>query len=103
MAMKDLLLIKKIKPLVDSDRVFPYTFVLDSNFSKQKAMEIFSSLKAKGIIENDEFMIKDGAFTVNIASKYTKIVIKEILDRNLDIYGIYIPYGDYLEKGEINE
>lgn len=103
MAMKDLLLIKKIKPLGDSDKVFPYTFVLDKNFSKQKAMDIFSSLKAKGIIDNDEFMIKDGAFTVNIISKYTTKVIKEILDKNLDIYGIYIPYEEYLEKGEINE
>lgn len=101
--MKDLLLIKKIKPLVDSDKVFPYTFQLDRNFTKQKAMEIFSSLKSRGIIENDEFMIKDGAFTVNILSKYATTVIKEMLDKDLDIYGIYIPYDDYLEKGEINE
>ena len=103
MTMKDLLLIKKIKPLGDYDKVFPYTFVLDSNFTKQKAMDIFSILKSKGIIENDEFMIKDGAFTVNILSKNTTRVIKEILDKNLDIYGIYIPYEDYLEKGEIHE
>lgn len=101
--MKDLLLIKKLNPLIDSTKVFPITFQLDGKFTKKKAMEIFCGLKSKGIIAGDEFMIKDKSFTVNINSVNTTQVIKEILARNLDIYGVYIPYGEMLEKGEINE
>ena len=48
-------------------------------------------------------MIKDKSFTVKISSENTTQVIKEILARNLNIYGVYIPYGEMLEKGEINE
>ena len=66
-------------------------------------MEIFCALKSKGIVTEDEFMIKDKTFTVKINSKNTTQVIKEILARNLEIYGVYIPYGEMLEKGEINE
>lgn len=66
-------------------------------------MEIFCGLKSKGIIAEDEFMIKDKSFTVKINSENTIQVIEEILARNLDIYGIYVPYGEMLEKGEINE
>ena len=66
-------------------------------------MEIFCALKSKGIVIEDEFMIKDKTFTVKINSKNTTQVIKEILARNLEIYGVYIPYGEMLEKGEINE
>ena len=54
------------------------------------------------IIE-DEFLLKDKSFTVKISSENTTQVIKEILARNLDIYGLYIPYSEMLEKGEINE
>ena len=103
MTMKDLLLIKKINPLIDSAKVFPFTFQLDEKFTKKEAMEIFCGLKSKGIIAEDEFMIKDKSFTVKINSGNTTQVMKEILARNLDIYGVYIPYGDLLEKGEINE
>ncbi|WP_311482427.1 hypothetical protein [uncultured Anaerococcus sp.] len=101
--MKDLLLIKKINPLEEITKVFPFTFQLDEKFTKKEAMEIFCGLKSKGIIAEDEFLIKDKTFTVIINSKDTTQVIKEILARNLDIYGVYIPYGDLLEKGEINE
>lgn len=101
--MKDLLLIKKINPLKENTEVFPFTFQLDDKFTKKEAMEIFCGLKSKGIITEDEFMIKDKTFTVKINSKNTTQVIKEILARNLEIYGVYIPYGEMLEKGEINE
>ena len=101
--MKDLLLIKKINPLIENTEVFPFTFQLDDRFTKKEAMEIFCGLKSKGIITEDEFMIKDKTFTVKINSQNTTQVIKEILARNLDIYGVYIPYGEMLEKGEINE
>ena len=101
--MKDLLLIKKISPPLIEDKVFPFTFQLDDKFTKEKAMEIFCGLKSKGIIIEDEFLIKDKSFTVKICSENTTKVIKEILANNLDIYGIYIAYGKLLEKGEINE
>lgn len=101
--MKDLLLIKKINPLKENTEVFPFTFQLDDKFTKKEAMEIFCGLKSKGIITEDEFMIKDKTFTVKINSQNTTQVIKEILARNLEIYGVYIPYGEMLEKGEINE
>lgn len=101
--MKDLLLIKKINPLEENAEVFPFSFQLDEKLTKKEAMEIFCALKSKGIITEDEFMIKDKTFTVKINSKNTTQVIKEILARNLEIYGVYIPYGEMLEKGEINE
>ena len=101
--MKDLLLIKKLNPSNDHTKIFPVTFQLDDKFTKKEAMEIFCALKSKGIIAEDEFMIKDKTFTVKINSENTTQVIKEILARNLDIYGVYIPYGEMLEKGEINE
>lgn len=101
--MKDLLLIKKINPLKESVEVFPFTFQLDDKLTKKVAMEIFCALKDKGIIIEDEFLLKDKSFTVKISSENTTQVIKEILARNLDIYGLYIPYSEMLEKGEINE
>lgn len=101
--MKDLLLIKKINPLKESVEVFPFTFQLDDRLTKKVAMEIFCALKDKGIIIEDEFLLKDKSFTVKISSENTTQVIKEILARNLDIYGLYIPYSEMLEKGEINE
>ena len=101
--MKDLLLIKKINPPLKEDQAFPFTFQLDDKFTKEKSMEIFCGLKSKGIIIEDEFLIKDKSFTVKIYSEDTTKVIKEILANNLNIYGIYIAYGKLLEKGEINE
>lgn len=101
--MKDLLLIKKLNPSKDNTKIFPYTFQLDDKLSKKVAMDIFCDLKSKGILTEDQFMIKDKSFTVKISSEYTTQVIKEILARNLNIYGVYIPYGEMLEKGEINE
>lgn len=101
--MKDLLLIKKINPLKEYVKVFPFTFQLDDKLTKKVAMEIFCALKDKGIIIEDEFLLKDKSFTVKISSENTTQVIKEILARNLDIYGLYIPYSEMLEKGEINE
>lgn len=101
--MKDLLLIKKINPLKESVKVFPFTFQLDDKLTKKVAMEIFCALKDKGIIIEDEFLLKDKSFTVKISSENTTQVIKEILARDLDIYGLYIPYSEMLEKGEINE
>ncbi|WP_296114337.1 hypothetical protein [uncultured Anaerococcus sp.] len=101
--MKDLLLIKKINPIRDRLEVFPTTFQLDEKFTKQKAMEIFYGLKSKGIIKEDKFLIRNKSFTVKICSNNMTQVIKEILARNLDIYGVYIPYTEMLEKGEINE
>ena len=101
--MKDLLLIKKINPLKESVKVFPFTFQSDDKLTKKVAMEIFCALKDKGIIIEDEFLLKDKSFTVKISSENTTQVIKEILARNLDIYGLYIPYSEMLEKGEINE
>lgn len=103
MPMKDLLLIKKINPLKEYVKVFPFTFQLDDKLTKKVAMEIFCALKDKGIIIEDEFLLKDKSFTVKISSENTTQVIKEILARNLDIYGLYIPYSEMLEKGEINE
>ena len=43
--MKDLLLIKKINPLKESVKVFPFTFQLDDKLTKKVAMEIFCALK----------------------------------------------------------
>lgn len=103
MAMKDLLLIKKINPPLSEDQALPFTFQLDDKFTKEKAMEIFCGLKSKGIIIEDEFLIKDRSLTVKIYSENTTKVIKEILANKLNIYGIYIAYGKLLEKGEINE
>jgi len=101
--MKDLLLIKKLNPINDMAKVFPFTFQLDEKLTKKVAMDIFCVLKSKGIVIEDEFMIKDKSFTVKICSENTTQVIKEILARDLGIYGVYIPYGEMLEKGEINE
>ena len=101
--MDDLLLIKKINPNTDADIIYPYSFQLDELFTRKDAMDILSALKNKGILPSDEFMVKDKTFTVEIYSKDTTKVIKEILARNLEIYGVYIPYGEMLEKGEINE
>ena len=84
--MDDLLLIKKINPNTDADTIYPYSFQLDSLFTRKDAMDILSVLKNKGILPSDEFMVKDKTFTVKIYSKDTTKVIKEILD----IWGIYI-------------
>ncbi|WP_297688234.1 hypothetical protein [uncultured Anaerococcus sp.] len=101
--MDDLLLIKKINPNIDTDTIYPYSFQLDSLFTRKDAMDILSVLKNKGILPSDEFMVKDKTFTVKIYSKDTTKVIKEILDKDFKIYGVYISYEDYLEKGSINE
>ncbi|MCW6677582.1 hypothetical protein NH286_00250 [Anaerococcus sp. NML200574] len=101
--MDDLLLIKKINPNTDTDTIYPYSFQLDELFTRKDAMDILSALKNKGILPSDEFMVKDKTFTVEIYSKDTTKVIKEILDKDFKIYGVYIPYEDYLEKGRINE
>lgn len=101
--MRDLLLIKKINPTKELDKTYPYTFVLGESFTKKKAMEIFLSLKDEGIAKEDEFIIKDKTITLSISVKNITKVIKKILDKDLDIYGIYVPYVEYLEKGRINE
>lgn len=101
--MDDLLLIKKINPDIDVDTIYPYSFQLDELFTRKDAMDILSVLKNKGILPSDEFMVKDKTFTVKIYSKDTTKVIKEILDKDFKIYGVYISYEDYLEKGRINE
>lgn len=98
--MKDLLLIKKIDNKMGSTDLMPVTFDLDEKFKRSIAMDIFNDLAEKSIIQSNRFTIKDCSFTIDILPSSITRVIEEIIKRDLDIYGIYILYDNYIYEGE---
>ena len=94
--MADVLLIKNLnEDQLNSKSLIPVTF--QTNISdKDKLVNIFNVLKDKKLVENKKLGIKKSSITLDLFSSNITEVIKELIENDFMIYGVYILYDNYL-------
>ena len=99
--MKNVSLIKKIEYEDDLSKTYPVTFVLEYDFDRSKAREIFNEIKEQSLLAHDKIIVGNNSFTVEISLKNIGQITKILLKNNLDFYGVYVLYDNFLEMKEV--
>lgn len=95
--MNDVLLIKKLNlRQFNKDSVIPVTFNFGVIEDRSIYVDLFNKLKKLGLVQTDRLAIKNDSMTIEVLSEDITEVIKEILEENQSIYGMYILYDNYL-------
>ncbi|WP_243342444.1 hypothetical protein [Anaerococcus sp. AGMB09787] len=92
--MKDLLFIRKIEADKGIDEVYPITFELGGTFEKDAAIKIFNKLEDMKVIESNRFTIRGNSLTIYIQAQNINKVVELLIKEGINIYGIYVVYGD---------
>ena len=100
--MGDVLLIKKLnEDQLNNKSIIPVTF--NTNISdREKLICIFNALKDKKLVETNRIVIRKSSITMDLISSNITKVIKELIKKDIMIYGVYILYDNYL-GGKYNE
>lgn len=94
--MDKVLLIRKIeKENFDNEDILPVTFTTDTS-DRERLVSFFNYLKEKNLVESNKIFIKKTSITIELISSNITKVIKELIENNFMLYGVYILYDDYL-------
>lgn len=99
--MKNVSLIKKIEYEEDLSKTYPVTFVLDFDFDRSKAKEIFNEIKDQSLLAHNKINVGNNSFTVEIPLKSIGQITKILLKNDLGFYGVYVLYDNFLEMKEV--
>lgn len=99
--MNNVSLIKKIEYEDDLSKTYPVTFALDHDFDRSKPKKFFNEIKEQSLLAHDKINVGNNSFTVEISLKNVGQITKILLKNNLDFYGVYVLYDNFLEMKEV--